>query len=207
MATTLYLRTTSLGFDLGFATEQTLSTTAGAGNSLPTTPTTASGNHIVLGTGGPQGSTCHAIQVGAFTCSGTISFNYWAAEDTMSANAGMAAVVSRYDSTGAFVSDVVAQGNANHADGVEMAVSTPGLLTWSATPTSTTFANNDYLVVVTHIDAVGTMGTGSVNVVYNGGTGGASGDTFVTFAETIPAPSAGATSFVIPHRHRGLIVR
>lgn len=181
MATTLYLRLESESSSpiTSHTFEDQLATTRGGGVSSQTVTTTASGNHI-------ETPSWWIYRVNAVTISGTITFNFWGLESAMTVNAGLACVISRYDGSGNFVSDVVAQGNANHADGVELGTSA-AVMAWTATPTSTSFADGDWIVVKPHVDAVGTMGSGAVDFNYGGSTGGSNGDSFVTFTETIEA--------------------
>lgn len=146
--------------------------------------TTASGNHIIVDNGDNTANLIWLYRVNAVTISGIVTFNLWGNESAMAVNAGLAAVVSRYDSTGNFISDVVAQANANHADDVELGTSSAAM-NWTATPTSTTFSAGDWLAVVVHADAVGTMAAGTVTLAHGGPTAAASGDSYVTFTETI----------------------
>lgn len=192
MATQLFLRTIAeAGVSIGSYSELELTTTRGAGVTNGSANTTAGGDHIVM-----RYSAIDAIwlyQVNAVTISGTITFNFWGHEGVMTTNVGMAAIVSRYNSAGTFVSDVVAQANANHADGVEMAT-TDAAMNWTATPTSTAFSAGDWLAVLIHVDAVGTMATGDGFLRFDGTSAAADGDSYVTFTETIDAyvPAAAA---------------
>jgi hypothetical protein len=179
MATTLYLRT--LTPPAPFASELLMSLSRGSAAGLVSSISTiASGNHREMPKRG-------VFRVNAVTISGTISLNWWGYESDMSANAGFAVAIDRYDGSGAFVSTVVEQANANHADGVELAVGSPGAArSWTATPTSTTFADGDWIRVIFHADAVGTMGGSyTVSLDGDGPTEAASGDSYVTFTETI----------------------
>ncbi len=73
---------------------------------------------------------------------------------------------------------------------------------------NTTLSAGDRLVLVLVYAGIGTSASGfTASGFYAGTSGGASGDTFITFGETITEQSAAAASLVIPHRHRSLIVR
>ena len=188
----LFPRTTAASTSMsGFGTTEILAPSRGVSKTALTVDTTSGGNHIVFATAGTK---CWAIQIEAVTISGTINFNLWGFESNMANNARMAAVVSRYDSAGTFVSDVVANGNANHFDNIEYVVTTPTACTWSATPTSTTFAAGDWLVLAVHADAIGTMGAAAAGASFDYNAAVASdGDSSVQFTETIVAftPPAG----------------
>lgn len=199
MATKLFLRTaTESGISIASLTEYQLSSTAGSSDTLwATTSTVASGNHIIV-TDVSTSSSIFLMRVNAVTISGTITSNLWMFESVMSANAQSALVVSRYTNDGSFVSDVVANGNANHTFGTELGTSAAAQ-NWTITPTSTSFNAGDWLAVVVHADAGGgTMASGVVSLRLNGPTGGASGDSWVQFTETI-VPFSG----VVP-RHPGV---
>lgn len=169
----------SLGTVLG------VDTVRGNGVNSITTVTTASGNHIALGS--TSTLTVFAYQVQAVTISGSISVNLWGNESANAVNSQFAVVISRYDNQGALVSDCVAQANANHARGTELTTSSL-VQTWTVTtPTSTAFAGGDWLIIKPHTDAIGTMGAGSTAFAYDAASGGVSGDAFITFAETVVA--------------------
>lgn len=182
MATQLFLRNlVEAGVAITGCDELKLATVVGPSGTSHTVATTASGNHLPIDNADATATMVWLYRVNAVTISGTVTFNFWGLESAMTVNAGLAAIVSRYDSGGTFVSDVVAQANAAHADGVELGTSY-ALRDWTATPTSTTFADGDWLAVIVHADAVGTMGTGSVNFGYDGIT---TLNSDVTFTEAI----------------------
>lgn len=202
MATQFFLRTDVTGPTVsGYSFTYLLATTRGAGATNVQFNTTASGNHIEVSSG------VWAMQVDAVTISSTITLNLRVNEVAMSVNAQGACRISQYDSSGTFIADVVANANAKHTFGTEMSTS-EAAQNWTATPTSTSFSAGDILVIAPHADAIGTMNSGGANIWTDGPTGGASGDSFVTFTETITAFSgASATSLLIPHRHRSYIIR
>jgi hypothetical protein len=194
MATTLFLRNTAeTGLTISGNVIYKLATTRGSSVSFNfIVSAVASGNHLqIVSNFDGSVATIWAYRVNAVTISSTVSFNFWGSESLMTTNAGFAAIVSRYDNGGNFISDVVAQANANHADGVELGTSAAAM-SWTATPTSTSFSDGDWLTILVHADAVGTMGTGTVGVDVGGPTSAADGDTFVTFTETITAFTAAA---------------
>jgi hypothetical protein len=136
------------------------------------------------------------------TISGTITFNVWGSENSMSANSGLQVILDRCDGSGSFISQIV-----NSEKGTELPTSNAAQ-NWTASPTSTTLATGDRIRCrVYGNDAGGTMATGFRTIISFGSTsGGVDGDSFITFTETITEGTA-ATSLLIPHRHRGLIVR
>lgn len=196
MATTLFLLKATAGPSIdGYTNDRLLRATRGSAATNMNTAAVSSGNHLeVL----DVATYVWGIQIEAVTISGTITCNFRANEGVMTTNAQMAVVISRYNSAGAFISDVVAQANAKHADGVELGTA-QAAMNWTITPTSTTFAAGDILVVKPHFDAIGTMGTGGLLLYTDGPTAGASGDSYVTFTETITAYVAAADQ---PYRSR-----
>ena len=187
MATTLFLRAlTESGVTIGSNEQRQFSTTRGSSVTSFTTNLVASGNHLVLARTDASPTQIWLYQVNAVTISGTITVGFWGHEFAMTNNAQMAAIISRYDSGGTFISDVLAQANANHARGTELGT-VGAAQSWTATPTSTTFADGDWLALIVHADAIGTM-EGSLNAFvfdFDGATSGAFGDSFLTFTETI----------------------
>lgn len=132
----------------------------------------------------------------AVTISGTITFNAWAEESNMNANAGLQCIIDRLDKDGAFVSQVV-----NSERGVELGTSV-SVQNWTASPTSTSFAKGDRIRLRWLAnDAGGTMGNGHlVDLFQNGPTPGASGDTWVEFTETfslLETPPSGTQLFLL----------
>lgn len=183
MATTLYLLDTAeAGVSIAGFSEFQMDPTPNIMSVQHEVTTTASGNHLVIQQAGVNA--IYLYRVNAVTISGTITFEICGWESAMAVNAGFAAIVSRYDGSGNFISDVVAQGNAGHADGVELGTSN-GRRTWTATPTSTAFNDGDWLAVVLHADAVGTMGAGTVIVALNDDDVINALDSKVTFTETL----------------------
>jgi len=98
----------------------------------------------------------------------------------MLANAGVQVVIERLDNIGAIISTVI-----NSEKGTELTTSS-AVQNWTGAPTSTTFNKGDRIRIrIAANDAGGTMASGhTVSFVNNGPTGGASGDSFVTFNET-----------------------
>ena len=114
----------------------------------------------------------------AATISGTVTMNAYAAESQSACNCGMQVTVRKY-SGGAEGATLL-----NSERGTELGT-TIALQNWTATPTSTSFAVGDRIVVRWWInDAGGNMGSNkTVTTDYDGKTAGADGDTWVQFNE------------------------
>jgi hypothetical protein len=125
----------------------------------------------------------------AVTVAGTITVNSRAFESAAAANYGAHAVVG-YIKVSPLRNNVVFGfgGNTTELGTAEAATSI------SITPTSTALAAGDMLyVVLGYASAGGTSSSGrTASVVYAGTAGGASGDTFVTFTETITVQATAA---------------
>lgn len=129
------------------------------------------------------------------TISGTLTFNLRMAEAMAAANATAQCVIERVDSVGAIISTVV-----NSERGTEMGT-TEAAQNWTASPTSTNFLRGDRIrISVAFNDATSlTMGSGfTLTFWYAGTTAAASGDSYVTFTETLSFVSAPAGSQVFP---------
>lgn len=122
-----------------------------------------------------------SFRVNAFTLSGSITANLRMSENAMANNIGAQLVVERRDLNGAIISVV-----ANSEKGTELGTN-EAAQNWAITPTSTAFADGDRISIsVCFNDAGGTMAAGATcNLWWDGPTSGASGDSYVTFTETI----------------------
>jgi len=125
------------------------------------------------------------------TISGTITFNIWGAENSMSANSGLQVIIDRCDGAGAFISQII-----NSEQGVELPLTTRAVQNWTGSPTSTTLSTGDRLRVrVYGNDAGGTMASGFRTIIsFAGTTDAADGDSFISFTETITEGSAAAAN-------------
>lgn len=127
------------------------------------------------------------------TIAGAITLNLRCSESSMSANAAMNAHVSRVASDGT----VTAIGQSNRT--IEMGTSETAE-NFTITPTSTAFSRGDRIRVLLFFQdsAAAVMASGfQVNFVYDGPTGGASGDSFVTFTETFSLAETDPTGTTI----------
>lgn len=130
------------------------------------------------------------------TISGTITFNLRSAENNMSANAAVNAQVVRVDNQMQVQEEVIKTARTTELGTTEAAANFTG------TPTSTAFNKGDRIKVVVYFDdATSNMATGfTCTFWYDGPTGGASGDSFITFNETfgfITASPAGSQLFLL----------
>lgn len=114
------------------------------------------------------------------TISGTITFNFWASESSMNANAAINARVFRVPSDGSAWTEICKTARSTEL-GTAIAVQN-----FTATPTSTAFNKGDRIAVIPFIDdGGGTMASGfTVNFDIDGTSAAADGDSYVTFNET-----------------------
>ena len=162
-----------------------LSTTAGADASVFTTVTTVAGPTAGLefddGAGTAANEWVSYPLAADVTISGTVTFNFWAQEASMNANAGMQCRIDREDGSGILTTIV------NSEKGTELGFSGSNTVqNWTAAPTSTACKRGDRIRVVVLVNDVGTMGTGFLCTMnFNGPTAAANGDSWVQFTETV----------------------
>ena len=128
----------------------------------------------------------------AVTVSGSITFNLWAAEGSMSANCSINCLIRRLQPDGTYttVHKTVRTG--------ESATSSTKY-NWAETPgAGVDFAIGDRVVIVPFGDDAGTMGAGYYHTFYYNAQGNVSGDSFVTFTETMSFLSAPGGTVVYP---------
>jgi len=113
------------------------------------------------------------------TISGTITFNAWALESSMSANYGLGCRVWRVPADASALIQIV-----NSLRGIELGTAA-AVQNWTAAPTSTALQKGDRLMVAYGYDDIGTSSAGfTVQFHYDGPTAAADGDTYITFNET-----------------------
>ena len=165
-----------------------LSTTAGSGVQSISRATVAGPTAgIEVGGGATYGSgTVAACYVSEpidadVTISGTVTINIWAAENNMADNVAINCDIYKLPSNSDTVTNLVTSART-----VEVAVTTRAVNNFTATPTSTAFNKGDrILAVIWGDDSTANMGSGSsFNIGINGGTGGADGDSWISFTET-----------------------
>lgn len=129
------------------------------------------------------------------TISGTITFNLWGTESSMSANAAINCILERIDSTGAIISTIVKTTRTTELG------TTSAAANFTATPTSTTVLKGERIRARVFFDDAGTMGSGfTLTFTYARDTGGADGDSFITFNETFSfqtADPSGTTLYLL----------
>jgi len=182
VATTLYLTNTASDLDLGVETEYKFSLTRGDAAVSETAPGGAisnvdDANGIIY---------WYSPPLNAVTISGPITVNLRMAEEFATTNLGAYIQVYRTDNAGVAI-EVILDG----ARGVEMGTSEADQ-NWAPTVTPSTLVAGDRLLVLVIASEVGTAGAGVATLWFDGPTGGASGDSFITFTETITEQAGGA---------------
>lgn len=177
MATKLFCCTSSLN-DLGLSGRFDLLTTAGSSLTTGVVNTSASGTNIqwTQTAGGTILEWISPPLAAGFTLAttDTMTFNIWARESSMNANAGGRARVYRVTYGG-----TVELAGSPWDDGVEFGTAAAAM-NWTGTVSSnTTFVENDRILVRYYITNVGTMGGGfTCTIDYNGATDAADGDSW-----------------------------
>ena len=136
----------------------------------------------------------------AVTLGGQLQFNLRSAESSTMANYGIGFWVAKV-SSGGTITTMVSTVNAPlsiELGTAEAAVTrSTGGATWSSTGIS---ANDRLLVMPIFVAAGGASASGfTATMWYNGTTAGASGDSFVTFAETITEVAGATTEDPFPY--------
>lgn len=114
----------------------------------------------------------------ATTISGSITFNLWASEPNMSANAAINARLFVWDPDANTLTEV-----HRTARTTEVAITTATVNNWSETPTSFTVPKGGRLLVSVLFDDAGTMGAGYLCQFDYNGPAGANGDSYISFTE------------------------
>ena len=180
MATKLFLRSTT---DNAIGVYKDMLTTAGSGIVNRLTDTVASGTQVQFNTDGVAPVLewiSGRAPSGGFTLSGTMTFSIWAYESNMSANCGARARV--FKRTLAGVETEVLGGPWN--DGVEFGTSNAEL-TWTGTPTSTVFVEDDRIIVRFYLTNIGTMASGHICFLHWDSANASTGDSFFQINETV----------------------
>lgn len=131
---------------------------------------------------------------GSGTISGTISFDIWGNESSMSANATFTVVIwlQRTDGTNSVI--------VNSSYGTEISTSN-SQYSWSAAPTSTSYNTGDRLYIAVYADDATATTMGNSYTVYFSFNApeGSTGDTQIRFTETLSFTSAptGTTAYLL----------
>ena len=194
MATTFYFRKTlwsSLdpGFDPnssggGSDDEMLITPTRGAGAQSLVTNVAASDPIGPLLTNGAGGNivTFYTKPLDAVTISGNVTMNLRGLESAMTVNVASSVVIYQMQNNGQDYSP--SRPVINLADATE-AGTTESAHNFTAAPTSRTLVAGDRLVFFIRWIPVGTTGAGTATFFLDGPTAAASGDSFITFTETI----------------------
>jgi hypothetical protein len=125
-----------------------------------------------------------SVRINAITIAGTITANIRALESAIAANYGVGCKV--YKISGNAIAAAFAQGSNLTEIGTAEAASSIAL-----TPTSTVFTTGDRIGVLFFFVGVGGSVAGQTARMFWNGAAGASGDTFLSFTETITAYAKG----------------
>jgi hypothetical protein len=190
--TDFFLTDTASPIDLGASTDEKKALLVrGSGLVVSTTntltgPIAEGGLPCLVSIGGNQ-LVWFTEPLNTVTISGLMTFNIWAAESNMSANAGIEVVAWRCDNSGALISTII-----DSEKGTELPITTRATQNWTGTPTSTTLADGDRVKIKVAInDGGGTMASGfNVTMGYSAASSGVDGNTFVKFNETVTEQGA-----------------
>lgn len=160
----------------------------------PVTPPTSATQFTAVAAGAVQ--SWYTYPLDRVTISGSVTFNIWARESATQANASITGVLYRANSSGVVIS-TIATATLNRTE----LTTTLAANNWSVTPTLTTLAYGDRLLLQLYIDDGGTSTMASLRTVtatLAGPTGGVSGDSWAQTTEALAPsrPSTGAVSAV-----------
>jgi hypothetical protein len=196
MATTLYLRNTASS--LGGAGQKAMSTTRGTASTTAVTNTTASGTNIpVTLTAGGTAATWW-FQVGTGSVTGNLTANIRGLVSNTSANAGVAITVDLYGADGTTLIGNLKTSNIPATATAFTATDSAKALASTAVTTQAAY-NGCWIKVTLRIINVGTMGASqTASISYDGPTASAAGDSYLTFATTLPTfdPTYGSASMI-----------
>lgn len=172
------------------AVTKTINTLAALGTVIvpansPVTQVEVSGVVTVTAGTNPEGAGSSSIiwvsdAIAAVTISGSITVNFRALESNAMANYGCQSHIYKIDGSTGATTCIGRGGNTTEIGTTQAATSI------TITPTSTVFADGDYIAVRFFFgSAGGTSASGFTSSFFYAGSSGASGDTFVTFTETI----------------------
>lgn len=153
------------------------------------------GNTTVLATGaGANWPSARIIFVteplNAFTLAGSITINIRALENNAMANYVVGCQILKVAASGG------AQSHIAFANLASELGTTEAVRSLSVTPSSTSILDGERLVLAIGYAGIGGSASGfTATGFYNGTSGGASGDTFITFTETITEQAVADTSF------------
>lgn len=186
MATTLYLRNIDANiYNTGNTTQYEFMTESrGATADSGVVNTTASGTDIIwtkTAGGAVLAWISEPVDSTQSVTASTVTFNIWALESNMNANAGGRARLFRWSANNE--TETLIAGPAN--DGVEFGTAI-GAFNWTTTATATTLLKGDRIVARFYITNIGTMATGfTCTLGFNGPTAGANGDSYVVLTDNL----------------------
>ena len=137
------------------------------------------------------------------TIAGSISFNVWARQHT-AINCALNAIVDRIDNLGAVVSSL---GRSTNTAQLAVNATVNSLVTFSFTPTSTAFLKGDRIRIRLFVDdSTANMAFGTVTAAISGPTSAASGDSFVTFTDSLLFQAVPTGTLLYPTSQVGPVV-
>jgi hypothetical protein len=152
------------------------------------TTATVSGTNIpVTDTAGGMTLAWYSEPLQPVTISGTITVNLRGFESATTVNAGFGILLERTRADGLVLGTIIADTTVPGAI-TELSTSDAAVV-GTYTPTSIAMGLGDRLKLTVKIRNVVTMAAGTVTLSIAGPTGGAAGDSFITFTETIRAYS------------------
>lgn len=181
MATDLFFLDTNQTDLIASELDKVLSLSRGASAVSKVVTATAAGNNIQW-TDGAGGTALVWLTnpLQAVTISGAISANIRGLESANTVNSGVSLEIRKY-----VAADGTTPSIGTTTTSTEFTTSETAKSVTLAAPTSQTLVDGDRLLIRVRLRSVGTMGAGTATLFINGPTSGASGDTFVTFTETI----------------------
>jgi hypothetical protein len=194
-ATKIFLQDAGSDLDPGTDDEHALTLSQGAAavtytkNTVAGTVTPPTAATQFTKTAGGAVATWYSAPLTGVTISGAISFNLWANESAVAANATVTAELYRADGKGNIISTITPATQSR----AELGTTAGGIVqTWSPTVTSTTLSNGDRLAIRVYIDDGSgvTMASGQTVSLYVGGLTAASGDSYVSVTESVTQLSA-----------------
>jgi hypothetical protein len=181
MASRLYLRNIDSGLGDGGVARYML---PGRGSAVVTNTVTltAAGDNIpwTITAGGTAARwVSPRVPAGGFTLDGNITFNAWARESNNNDETTIGFRV--YKLSGGVETEI---SGSPFSFGTEL-TTTITAKNWTGDPGSTSFAENDRIVIVPIAIATTTMTAGSADLTTNGATAAASGDSYIELTETV----------------------
>jgi hypothetical protein len=201
VATKFFLLDAASDINPGADIEKDFRLTAGSSLAVSTSNTAAAAAVVCTNTAGGTDLQWLSRPLDAVTISGTVTVNVWMAESNMSANVAAYVDISRCNNAGTALATI-----GFGAKAAELPVTTRAAQNFTLTPTSTNIGAGERIRIQVVGDQFGTMASGfTFTLGYNGATGAADGDSWLSFTETITEQSAAAADMPYVNPMRQLI--